>query len=170
MIMTLNHLKSKVSIMVIALFLIAGCQSTASRGPRLAIYLVREPSALLENIKLAETPLLTDKDIVSYNWEEHRIVFTNEGFKKLPTSTEVGVGGKHFVLVVDGKRCYLGAFWTGISSMSCPYPVIDVMRAGNNIATIQRAYPQSQFGVGDDPRPNKRLKQVLTELKKLTIR
>jgi hypothetical protein len=160
-------LNRKVLIIATALLVIAGCQSAASRGPRLGIYLVQEPSALLENIKLAATPLLTEKDIVSYNWEEHRIVFTEEGFQKLPKQNEVGVAGKQFVLVVDGKRCYLGAFWTGFSSISCPYPVIDVLRIGNNTATIQRAYPQSQFGVGEDPRPNKRLKQLLAQLKKL---
>ena len=157
----------KILIITTALFIIAGCQSARYTGPRLGIYLVEVPSANLENIKLAAAPLLTEKDIVWYNWEEHRIVFTDEGFKKLPTSNEVGVAGKQFVLVVDGKRCYQGAFWTGISSMICPYPVIDVLRAGNNTATIQRAYPQSQFGQGEDPRPNKRLKQVLAELKKL---
>ena len=101
--------------MTVCPFIILGCQNVTGNGPRLSIFLVQKPSALLDNVELAETPLLTDADIVSYNWEDHYIVFTDEGFKKLPTSTDVGVSGKPFVVVADGKRCYLGAFWTGFS-------------------------------------------------------
>jgi hypothetical protein len=166
--MVLNYSHGKFLAVTTFLFLIMGCQSNKMKGPRFAIFLVEKPAALLENIELAKTPLLTDADIVLYEWEEHTIFFSDEGFKKLPASRQVGVSGMPFVVVVDDKRCYLGAFWTGVSSLTHPNPVIDVLRAENNSVTIQRAYPSGQFGKGDDPRPDKRLLKTLTELKKIS--
>jgi hypothetical protein len=166
--MFISRLSAKMLIITVCLSLISGCHETVRKtGPRIAIYLVTKPSALLENVELAPVPLLTEDDIVSFKWLQQQIVLTDEGFSKIPSSSQVGVNGKPFVVVVDGHRCYLGAFWTGISSVASPNPVIDVLRAKDNIITILRAYPQSQFGAGPDPRADQRLQKALTELKKI---
>jgi hypothetical protein len=154
-------------VAAICLFVFAGCRD----APRLAIYLVEKPSPNLAQIEIAETPLLTDADIVSYNWQTHSLVLTDEGFEKLPTS--VGTEGKPFIVVADGQRCYLAAFWTYFSSLSHPNPVINVLslkppfRSPDKMITIERAYPGPIAGEGKDPRSDKRILKVLTELNKL---
>lgn len=155
-------------ILTACLFAIMGCQGTTGDEYRLAIFLVQNSSPDLGKIELADTPLLTDADIVSYRSQDHTLVLTDEGFSKLPSAKDVGVSGKPFLVVADGQRCYLGAFWTSFSSISHPNPVIDVaFRSQDKIVTIQRAYPSAEFAKGDDPRANKRILKALTELKKL---
>lgn len=155
-------------IIAVCFIVILGGQGVTNDVSRLAIFLVKKPSHDLGKIDIADTPLITDADIVSYNWQKHAFALTDAGFNKLPTGQEVGVYGKPFVVVADGKRCYLGAFWIGIYSISHPNPIIDVTyMPENRIVTIQRAYPSAKFARGDDPRSDKRILKVLTELKKL---
>ena len=155
----------KKTIVATCICAVLGCQGVRGDGPRLAIFLVQKASPDLNKIELQDAPLLTDEDIVSYNWRDHVLVLTDEGFGKLPTSEGVGVYGKPFIVVADGTRCYLGAFWTGFSSVIHPNPVIDVsFRAEEKIVTIQRAYPSANFARGDDPRSDTRILKVLTQL------
>jgi hypothetical protein len=57
--------------------------------------------------------------------------------------------------------------------MSFAVPVIEVDRRAiitnqpPDTIVIDRAYPQSSFGVGSDPRSDPRIKQALTALRKI---
>jgi len=129
---------------------------------RFALYLVKKRHTELEKAELADEPLLTERDIVRYDWATHTMEMTEEGVKKLP---RVGTRGKAFVIVADGQRCYRGAFWTPISSISHPNPV--VLPFGGRMRKIERAYPSAEFAKGDDPRSDSRLLNVLKEVGKL---
>jgi hypothetical protein len=143
--------------------------------PRLAIYYSKEKkhdnNVSLEKVELDDYQLLTEKHIVSYDWDTHTITLTKEGIQKIPASSLIGVRGRSFVIVADGERCYLGAFWTSFSSISCPVPVINILRLDAPIESgqiqIERAYPTAQFGIGADPRFDNRIKKVLEETGKL---
>ena len=139
--------------------------------PRLAIYYVKEDrnETSLEEVVLDDYRLMTEQDIVGYDWDTHTITLTKEGIQRIPAGSTVGVRGRSFVVVADGHRCYKGAFWTSFSSISCPLPVIDVLRLNNQTrqVRIERAYPTAKFGRRADPRFDSRIRKVLEETGKL---
>lgn len=140
--------------------------NSAANGvlPRFALYLVKAHHAEVAKTELENEPLLTEQDIVSYDWQTHTMTLTEAGEKKIPKT--LGTGGKEFMIVADGRRCYRGAFWTSFSSISYPDPIIDVVQRGRTVR-IQRAYPSERFTTGQDPRPDKRIRQVLEALGKI---
>jgi hypothetical protein len=128
--------------------------------------IVRFYKSPAKDIPLAKYPLLSDKDIQSYDWRTHTLTFNkNTLYRIRPPS----VHGAPFVVVVDGEPLYVGAFYTGLSSIPCPLPTLlmdDIRRT--NTVQIGRAYPTQPFGGGaPDPRSDPRLKKVLQELGKL---
>ncbi len=127
--------------------------------PRFALYLTNSDDTELAKKKLENPPLLTELDIVSYDWPKHALTLTDAAKKKL-RKLEVGVGGQEFVIVADGQRCYVGAFWTSFSSVSCDRPVIIVTSVGPDFP-IERAYPTAKFARGEDPRGDPRILRVL---------
>ena len=139
--------------------------------PRFAMYYVKEDrdDTSLEEVVLDDYRLMTEQDIVDYDWDTHTITLTKEGVQRIPASSTVGVRGRSFVVVADGQRCYKGAFWTSFSSIGCPLPVIDVLRLNNQTrqVRIERAYPTAKFGQGADPIFDDRIRKVLEETGKL---
>ena len=121
----------------------------------------------LSKIPLAEYPIVSETDLISYDWDTHTLHLRRSLWF---TVRQPGVHGVPFAVVVEGVPIYLGAFWTEESSVSTHVPVIlwDHQRKSKDI-TIQWAYPTSKFGKGADPRANQRLKKVLKELGKLKI-
>lgn len=94
------------------------------------IYLVRDLTTAdavkkrLNELPLEEKPVLVHCEIVEYNWANHEIKLINNSLEK-ELSGKVPVSGKPFVVVANGERIYLGAFWTPLSSLSEPgIPVI----------------------------------------------
>lgn len=140
-------------------------QASESTRPHFAIFLVKTNQTDISKSDLENDPVITEKDIISYDWLTHTILLTESGQKKIR-----GLGtdphGKPFVIVADGQRCYRGAFWSRILSVSHGEPIIDVFQAGRTIQ-IQRAYPDASFAVGDDPRPDKRVRLALEATGKL---
>jgi hypothetical protein len=143
------------------------------KAPRLVIYYAKENDLdiNLEKVELRDYKLLTEDHIESYDWDTHTITLTKEGSRRIPSSSLRGVRGRSFVIVADGQRCYLGAFWSSLSSTSCPVPVINILRQNpyeSGKIQIERAYPSAKFGQGEDPRFDERIKKVLEETGKLT--
>jgi HEAT repeat protein len=141
--------------------------------PRLVIYYAKENELDigLEKVELSDYEILTEKHIVSYDWDTHTMTLTKEGVQRIPSSSLIGVRGRSFVIVADGQRCYLGAFWSSFSSISCSVPVINIHKPGAPIESgkvqIERAYPTGKFAQGKDPRFDDKIKNVLKETGKL---
>ncbi|MBP6965217.1 MAG: hypothetical protein KBC96_12515 [Armatimonadetes bacterium] len=102
----------------------------------------------LREIKLQWKPLFTLDDFACYSWKDHWFKLTPEALKRLPKAAPPEnrlLKGIPFVLFVNGERVYMGAFWTWISSLTFPNPVIvaDEMWLPSrlNWLTIDRAYP-----------------------------
>jgi hypothetical protein len=146
------------------------------RDDPFAIYLLQDASVTgkdvlklsLDLLPLQPEPLLTLDDFTSYSWTDHSFGLTPQATKKIPSPKSVF--GLPFVVVSRGKRLYLGAFYSSVSSASFPAPVIDVFesRLPGSGWKIARAYPGT--GVGerpDDPRANPAIKEVFEKAGKL---
>lgn len=117
----------------------------------------------LPELALSEAPLLTVSDFVTYSWKDHSFVLTPQAQRRIPG--RVDPFGRPFVAVADGKRLYLGAFWSVLSSVAFPNPVIVIDEPGAR--RIERAYPTARFGKGEDPRENPLIKEAFRKHGKL---
>lgn len=143
------------------------------RAPVFAIYLLKNTHWLaedarkrdIESLELQDTPLFTLDDFLYYKWEDHTFKLTEDAINRLP---DPGVFGIPFVVVADGKRLYLGAFWTALSSAGFPEPVIIVHPWDRNAEyRIDRAYAYGNIGEGSDPRGNPAVKEAFAKAGKL---
>jgi hypothetical protein len=167
-----------VLLVIITLLFNTSCSSTdkdvekISRKTGFAIYLVKGVKTFeaikedINSLELEEEPILTDKNISEYIWNVHKFTLI-KGDKLKQTLEEkiymkVPVDGKPFVVVCNAERIYLGAFWTGLSSLSAPRcPIIMSDLRDDNSFEISYIYEKN------DNRNDKRIYKVLKQLKKL---
>jgi hypothetical protein len=119
-----------------------------------AIYLLADPSMSLgdlrqedlENLTLAETPLITVKDVKSYSWSDHSFSVTAEALARLEAA-----GHRPFVVTVNQQRVYLGTFHSSYSSLyPGGVPIIRVTPAGPDLRFIPPMLPESVDLRGDE--------------------
>jgi hypothetical protein len=120
-------ISSKIKLFVILnvmLFLIVGCNSgnKKSVANEFSIYLVKDLSTTeamskkLNDLSLETMPVLTDKEMKSYNWTNHEFIMREGISLEERLEGKVPSNGKPFVVVVDNERIYLGRFWATYSS------------------------------------------------------
>lgn len=138
-----------------------------------AIYLTKDdilPSAIksLSQAVLADKPLITPDDIVSYNTTYYGITLTPDAFARI-TSLHVATTGKSFVVCVDGNPIYWGAFWTPVSSQ--PFSGVIIMKPlssqDTKTITIGLGYPSPSYFKGTDPRNDAKIIDSLTQTGKI---
>ena len=149
--------------------------NSASSAPAFELYLLAGDNTRgsdllntsLDNLILAETPLLTTADLLSYDRSTHTLELTETGMEKVTALLESGfqVAGIPFVIVSGGERLYAGAFWTPLSSQSFDGVVImdPAFLSEGNTLQISLGYPGSDFFNGTDPRDDARLMDALDE-------
>jgi hypothetical protein len=73
------------------------------------------------------------------------------------------------VVCVDDSPVYWGAFWTPVSSQSFQGVTIWVPSTSqkDNVIQLELGYPNPSFYKGEDPRSEKRIKDVLEKAGKL---
>ena len=116
-------------------------------------------------IPLAEYPIISEEDLVSYDWDTHTLELKNPPWFMLHKPHGRGIP---FVVVVEGVPIYVGAFWLRLSSRDTDVPAIrwDFQMKSTSM-TIMATTREGKSERRTDPRPNERLKQVLQELGKL---
>ncbi len=148
-------MKSAIVIALSLLFCAAGAEQAKETSkvdvePSFRIFLVdgkvddvdKDIQDEIGEFKLEDEPVLTEKDIKAYHWDSHTIEVTAkaiERFKKMivlgkPEGRDVttrelfnkAMGGRAFVVVVNGRRAYVGILTSPISSHISRAPVIDV--------------------------------------------
>jgi hypothetical protein len=168
----------KLTIVLICLLLASsGC--TATKGEGFGIYLTKDniPPAQMEalsHVEIAEQPIISIKDIITYNAQTYEINLTASAFERI-YSLEVPVRGKSFMVCVDKQPIYWGAFWTPVSSIS--FDGVTIWKPFNaqepRTITLELGYPSSSFYGGEDPRNNievmRSLEQTGKLINKLTI-
>ncbi len=159
-------------ILVCALFMSISC-TLYTKGEGFAIYLTKDdiPPAQMEalsHVELADQPVISMKDVFTYNAHTHEIKLTASAFESV-YSLEVPVRGKSFIVCVNKKPVYWGAFWTPISSISFDGVTIWIPLGfqGPNVITLELGYPSSMFYTGEDPRNNTEILNSLREAGKL---
>jgi len=169
----------KLSFSLILLGLIlSACAPTQTETPAsvegeaFELYLVADPQMsggdlqryALDDLPLAEDPIITTDDLHSYLWDVHAVNLTEEAYKKLLVIFSQGLpmSGLPFVIVSNGERIYAGAFWTPASSLSFDgVTILQPFDPSGQPLLISLGYPTSDFYTGDDPRNDSRLETAL---------
>jgi hypothetical protein len=151
---------------------VGGCSSELN-SEEFAIYLTQRDIPVsqmepLSRVAIADTPLISIDDIISYDRNTHEIDLTAEAYQRV-MQLEVSVYGKSFVVCVDKQPIYWGAFWTPVSSIAFNGVTIWVNHSAwqGNIIKLELGYPTPDFSQGEDPRSNPEIMQSLEQAGKL---
>ena len=116
---------------------------------------------ILSHVDLADRPLISLTDIVSYSRNTHEIQLTTEAYERI-INLEVPVSGKAFVVCVDHYPIYWGAFWTSVSSV--PFDGITILKpheSTQRVIQLQLGYPSPKFFKGEDYRADRAILESL---------
>ena len=170
-----GHTRIKLALVLVgAVLLLGGCTNTKGEG--FAIYLTREniPPAEMEklsHVDIADRPVVSIEDIITYNAQTHEIKLTDAAFERI-SQLEVPVSGRSFLACVDKAPIYWGAFWTPLSSLS--FDGVTIWKPLNSqettVITLELGYPSSSFYSGEDPRNNAEIIKSLEQSGKLIER
>jgi hypothetical protein len=149
----------------------SGCSAPKHEG--LAIYLTQgdiPPAQMsaLNQIKIAEQPIMGINDIITYNSQTHELKLNASSYEDI-FQLDVPVSGKPFAVCVDKKPIYWGAFWSPASSFS--FDGVTIWQPYNlgepHIINLELGYPSSSFYGGEDPRNNDEVIKSLEQSGKL---
>jgi hypothetical protein len=121
----------------------------------------------LGKVRLDDTPLIATSDLRVYLKDRHEIELTPEAYERIG---KLGVPtiGKPFVVCVDRRPVYWGAFWTPLSSATFSGVVIQLpLGAAGHTIRIELGYPSPQQFRGQDPRSAPEVLRALAEAGKL---
>jgi hypothetical protein len=169
----ITHVTSSlIALILIGIILILSSCANA-KGDGYAIYLTKGdilPSQLatLSYIDPVEEPIISMKDVITYNTQTHELKLTESAYQRV-SQMDIPVRGKSFVVCVDGKPIFSGAFWTPISSMSFDGVTIwkPLSPREPNIINLELGYPSSSFYGGKDPRNSPEIIRSLEQAGKL---
>lgn len=161
-------------IIIVSILILGSCKD--SNGNGFAIYLTKGdiPPAqmpVLSHVDVVELPIISMEDIRTYNAQTHELKLTTAAFERI-YYLDVPVSGRSFVVCVDGKPIYWGAFWTLVSSIS--FDGVTVWKPYGtgepHIVNLELGYPGSAFYGGKDPRNNPEVIRSLEQAGKLITR
>jgi hypothetical protein len=139
-----------------------------------AIYLTRDdvPVAEMEklsHVEIADEPLISIKDIITYDRETHEIELTAAAYERV-MSLKIPTSGKSFLVCLDKSPIYWGAFWAPYSSQSFDGVtiLIPAFSEQENTIKLELGYPSPGFFQGEDPRSNAAIMESLEEAGKLS--
>jgi hypothetical protein len=79
----------------------------------------------IESIPLQPMPLISERDIVEYDFSTHIIKLTPDAFERISKIKVQSVSaGIPFVVSVSGRNHYMGMFWSSFSSIPTAFPNI----------------------------------------------
>lgn len=106
---------------------------------------------------LFDTPLISEKNIVKFNWETQKIELTEDAQNKI-NELEIPLQGLPVAFTINREIIYVFWFWNEISSFGCDriytYPKLDFK--------IKFGLPSS-FKFGNDERFDQKLKTYLNK-------
>ena len=159
-------------IRLIALTFLIFTFSCARKHEKIEIYLVKNVSPNysspmdsscrycfeLDKAELEPYPLISNKDIMYFDWENQRIQLTKACYDKI-SELKIPVEGLPTVLIINGKPVYGLWFWNYYSSFACD----QVCTFPQQDFKILFGFPE-RYKRGSDPRFNEELKASLIKL------
>ena len=146
---------------------------TPSNDEGFAIYLTKQdiPPAQMEalsHVDIAERPIITISDIITYDAQEHELRLTASAFERV-YQLDVPTRGKSFIVCVDKRPIYWGAFWVMWSSLSFDGVTIwtPLSLEEPHVIRLELGYPSSEDYTGEDPRSNPLVIESLEQASKL---
>jgi hypothetical protein len=144
-----------------------------SEAEGFAIFLTKQdiPPAQMEalsHVDIAEEPIITISDIITYDAQEHELTITTSAFDRI-SQLDVPVRGKSFIVCVDNAPIYWGAFWILCSSLSFDGVTIRLPLSLEepHVIRLELGYPSSELYTGEDPRSNPVVIESLEQAGKL---
>jgi hypothetical protein len=138
-----------------------------------AIYLTKQdiPPAQMEDLShvdIAERPIITMNDIITYDAQEHDLRLTASAFERI-SQLDVPTRGKSFIVCVNKTPTYWGAFWVLWSSQSFDGVTIWMPLSLEEpyVIRLKLGYPSSELYTGEDPRSNPVMFESLEQAGKL---
>jgi len=139
-----------------------------------AIYLTKQdiPPAQMEalsHVDIAERPIITISDIITYDAQEHELRLTASAFERI-SQIDVPTRGTSFIVCVDKAPIYWGAFWVPWSSLSFDGVTIWkplTLEESHDVIRLELGYPSSVLYIGEDPRSNPVVIESLEQAGKL---
>jgi len=167
-------------ILVLFVLTLNACQAQAEEPPAelegdpFAIYLLADaqlsgPSAQrmdIEDLPLAEQPLITIDDIASYDWQRQGINLDDEAYFRLVSMFVGGMpsSGVPFVVTSYQQRIFSGSFWAPYSTLSFDGVVLmQPLDPAGQTLYFKLGYPGEDNFTGEDPRFDPRILEVLEE-------
>jgi len=166
----------KLAIVISCILIITityGSYITSTKGKGFAIYLTKKdipPDQMeaLSHVDISDQPIISVKDIITYNAQTHEMKLTPRAFDRL-YELDVPVTGKSFMVCIDKEPIYWGAFWTPISSLS--FDGVTIWKPYNTqeqkIIVLELGYPSTSFYIGEDPRNSRKVLESLEKDGKL---
>lgn len=162
-------------ILVLAGAVLFGSSRTEAEG--FAIYLTREDvppenMKMLICVDIADQPIISIEDIITYDALTHEIALIDQAFERI-AQLEVPVTGRSFLVCVDRRPIYWGAFWAMHSSLSFDRVTIwtPPMAIDSRTIKLELGYPcSSWFYGGEDPRNTAQVMESLDQAGKLINR
>lgn len=116
--------------------------------------------------------VISDKDIMFYNWTSHCIRLNGEGINRIKgMDFYEKLYHKSFVVMLNGREMYNGSFWSDADSMPhsgvAILDIIAVQDGKTDILRIEPCYPSMQFCKGVDPRNNSEIFDYFKSIGKL---
>lgn len=108
----------------------------------------------LSHVNIAEEPIISTEDIISYDAQSHELILTDAAYKRI-VQLNVPTTGKSFLVCIGKEPQYWGAFRTLLSSQSFNGVTIiqpPLNTQENKVIKIGLGYPSESFHKGDDPR------------------
>lgn len=159
-----------IAFLLLPILTVGGCASPKSEG--FAIYFLSRDVPVSEmpivsHLDIADRPLVSLRDIVSYSSETHDIELTAKAYEKI-SELEVPVNGRVFVVCINRYPIYWGAFWTPVSAI--PFDGVTILKplaSDRHVIQVQLGYPSPKFSTGEDPRSNPEILRSLERAGKL---
>jgi hypothetical protein len=118
----------------------------------------------LNDLKLKAAPWIASDNIERYDWSSHYMYLKQSvDIPNMKGAKYVNLRGKPFVVAANGKRCYMGALWSDLSSSMPPGSAAIVHVEGDRLQRfkIGSQMVMQQGEAAKDMRDNAELKETL---------
>ena len=149
-------------------------QSSSKKKDTFSIHLLADNTITIHNImeinidslEIEADPWLDSEEIDFYDYSTHSIYLNGDKETYFSDDLDINMFGQPFVVIANGRRCYMGSFYSAAMSLDSYHPIIDELAIFSYPADVICLSP-SRVDDDDDERDNMYVKEALDNLGKL---